>query len=41
MKVNESHQSEEGDDSSRQEKTDSEWQPQDEKEVHKNMMMKT
>jgi hypothetical protein len=41
MEVNESHQEEEGDDSSKQEKTDSEWQPEDEKELDKNMMMKT
>jgi hypothetical protein len=41
MEANESHQEEEGDDSSKQEKTDSEWQPEDEKEVDKNMMMKT
>jgi hypothetical protein len=41
MEVNESHQEEEGDDSSKQEKTDSEWQPEDEKELDKNMMMNT
>jgi hypothetical protein len=40
MEEVESHQEEEYDDSSKQEKADSEWQLEDEKEEDKNMMMK-